>query len=85
MTSAPGAKASRSATGGPEEFQKIHDTVIKTSPNYFNVSQPITLEKDTGPMLDEIRNAHGERLDFTFHPSASVESKSATDASTKSC
>ncbi len=44
MTSAPGAKASRSATGGPEEFQKIHDTVIKTSPNYFNVSQPITLD-----------------------------------------
>jgi uncharacterized OsmC-like protein len=32
--------------GTPEDFQEIHETVIKTSPNYFNVSQPITLEAE---------------------------------------
>jgi uncharacterized OsmC-like protein len=30
--------------GTPEQFQQIHDNVIKTSPNYFNVSRPIRLE-----------------------------------------
>ena len=30
--------------GTDEQFQAIHDTVIKTSPNYFNVSRPITLD-----------------------------------------
>jgi uncharacterized OsmC-like protein len=30
--------------GTPEAFQEIHETVIRTSPNYFNVSQPITLD-----------------------------------------
>ncbi len=32
--------------GSPEDFQEIYETVIKTSPNYFNVSQPITLETE---------------------------------------
>lgn len=30
--------------GTPEEFQAIHDAVMKTSPNYFNISRPIRLE-----------------------------------------
>jgi uncharacterized OsmC-like protein len=32
--------------GTPEQFRKIHDTVCKTSPNYFNVSRPIRLDAD---------------------------------------
>jgi uncharacterized OsmC-like protein len=32
--------------GTPEQFRKIHDTVIKTSPNYFNVSRPIRIDAD---------------------------------------
>jgi hypothetical protein len=27
-----------------EQFQEIHENVIKTSPNYFNVSQPVRLD-----------------------------------------
>jgi len=27
--------------GSPEEFAEIHETVMKTSPNYFNISRPI--------------------------------------------
>ena len=30
--------------GTPEQFQKIHETVCATSPNYFNVSRPIRLD-----------------------------------------
>lgn len=30
--------------GTPEQFQAIHETVLKTSPNYFNLSRPIKLE-----------------------------------------
>jgi len=30
--------------GTPEQFQEIHENVIKTSPNYFNVSQPIRID-----------------------------------------
>ena len=30
--------------GTPEQFQEIHETVMKTSPNYFNVSQPVTID-----------------------------------------
>jgi uncharacterized OsmC-like protein len=30
--------------GSPEQYQKIHETVCRTSPNYFNVSQPIRLD-----------------------------------------
>jgi uncharacterized OsmC-like protein len=27
--------------GTPEQFEEIHQTVMKTSPNYFNISRPI--------------------------------------------
>jgi uncharacterized OsmC-like protein len=30
--------------GTPEQFQEIHETVMKTSPNYFNVSRPIRID-----------------------------------------
>jgi uncharacterized OsmC-like protein len=30
--------------GTPEQFREIHENVIKTSPNYFNVSRPIRLD-----------------------------------------
>lgn len=30
--------------GTPEQFQAIHETVIRTSPNYFNVSRPIAID-----------------------------------------
>ena len=30
--------------GTPEQFREIHDTVMKTSPNYFNVSRPIRID-----------------------------------------
>jgi uncharacterized OsmC-like protein len=30
--------------GTPEQFRAIHETVMKTSPNYFNLSRPIRLE-----------------------------------------
>jgi uncharacterized OsmC-like protein len=29
--------------GSPEQFEEIHETVLKTSPNYFNISRPIRL------------------------------------------
>ncbi len=32
--------------GTPEQFRAIHETVCRTSPNYFNVSQPIRLDAD---------------------------------------
>jgi uncharacterized OsmC-like protein len=32
--------------GTPEQFRQIHETVIKTSPNYFNVSRPVRLDAD---------------------------------------
>ena len=27
--------------GTPEQFAAIHDNVLRTSPNYFNISRPI--------------------------------------------
>ncbi len=30
--------------GTPEQFREIHETVLKTSPNYFNVSRPIRID-----------------------------------------
>jgi uncharacterized OsmC-like protein len=27
--------------GSPEQFEEIHQTVLKTSPNYFNISRPV--------------------------------------------
>jgi len=32
--------------GTPEQFKKIHEAVQKTSPNYFNLSQPVRLVAD---------------------------------------
>ena len=29
--------------GSPEQFEEIHQTVMKTSPNYFNISRPIRM------------------------------------------
>ena len=29
--------------GSPEQFEEIHQTVMKTSPNYFNLSRPVRL------------------------------------------
>ena len=29
--------------GTPEQFEEIHQTVMKTSPNYFNMSRPIKM------------------------------------------
>ena len=30
--------------GTPEQFQEIHETVMKTSPNYFNITRPVRLD-----------------------------------------
>ena len=30
--------------GTPEQFAEIHQTVLKTSPNYFNISRPIRVD-----------------------------------------
>ena len=30
--------------GTPEQYREIHETVIRTSPNYFNMSRPIRIE-----------------------------------------
>ena len=30
--------------GTPEQFEEIHETVKKTSPNYFNIVHPIKLD-----------------------------------------
>ena len=32
--------------GTPAQFREIHETVLKTSPNYFNVSQPVAIDAD---------------------------------------
>jgi uncharacterized OsmC-like protein len=32
--------------GTPEQFREIHETVIKTSPNYFNISRPIRIDTE---------------------------------------
>ena len=32
--------------GTPEQFREIHENVIKTSPNYFNISRPIRLDAE---------------------------------------
>lgn len=33
-----------SGNGTPEQFKEIHENVMKTSPNYFNISQPVRLD-----------------------------------------
>jgi uncharacterized OsmC-like protein len=30
--------------GTPEQFQAIHEAVARTSPNYFNISRPVTID-----------------------------------------
>ena len=30
--------------GTPEQFQEIHETVAKTSPNYFNIARPVKID-----------------------------------------
>jgi hypothetical protein len=30
--------------GTPEQFREIHENVMKTSPNYFNIASPIRLD-----------------------------------------
>jgi uncharacterized OsmC-like protein len=30
--------------GTPEQFQEIHDTVARTSPNYFNITRPVKID-----------------------------------------
>lgn len=30
--------------GTPEQFREIHETVLKTSPNYFNITRPVKIE-----------------------------------------
>jgi hypothetical protein len=30
--------------GTPQQYQTVHEQVLKTSPNYFNVSQPIRID-----------------------------------------
>ncbi|HYL60582.1 MAG TPA: hypothetical protein VEU51_17080 [Candidatus Acidoferrales bacterium] len=32
--------------GTPEQFREIHETVIKTSPNYFNITRPIAIDAE---------------------------------------
>jgi uncharacterized OsmC-like protein len=32
--------------GTPEQFREIHENVIRTSPNYFNISRPIRVDAD---------------------------------------
>jgi uncharacterized OsmC-like protein len=30
--------------GTPEQFRGIHETVMRTSPNYFNISRPVSID-----------------------------------------
>ena len=32
--------------GTPAQFREIHETVMKTSPNYFNITQPIAIDAE---------------------------------------
>ena len=32
--------------GTPEEFQEIHENVMNTSPNYFNITRPVRIDAD---------------------------------------
>jgi hypothetical protein len=32
--------------GSDTEFREIHDTVLQTSPNYFNIERPVELQAD---------------------------------------
>ena len=48
MTGAAGLRGDRlevriKGNGTPEQFEEIHQNVMKTSPNYFNLSRPIRM------------------------------------------
>ena len=30
--------------GTPEQFREIHETVMRTSPNYFNIARPVSID-----------------------------------------
>lgn len=32
--------------GTPEQFREVHETVMKTSPNFFNISRPVPIDAD---------------------------------------
>jgi uncharacterized OsmC-like protein len=32
--------------GTAEQFREIHETVVKTSPNYFNIAKPVAIDAD---------------------------------------
>jgi uncharacterized OsmC-like protein len=32
--------------GTPEQFQEIHEAVMRTSPNYFNVARPVRIDAE---------------------------------------
>jgi hypothetical protein len=32
--------------GTPAQFREIHETVMKTSPNYFNIAKPIRIDAE---------------------------------------
>ena len=32
--------------GTPEQFREVHETVMKTSPNFFNVTRPVPIDAD---------------------------------------
>jgi uncharacterized OsmC-like protein len=40
--------------GTPEQFREIHENVIKTSPNYFNVSRPVRLDAKLQVEVDQV-------------------------------
>jgi uncharacterized OsmC-like protein len=37
-------KVRMTGNGTPEQYQAIHEQVLKTSPNYFNIAQPIRVD-----------------------------------------
>jgi len=39
-------RARLAGDGTPEQFQKMHEVVQRTSPNYYNISQPIELTSE---------------------------------------
>jgi hypothetical protein len=36
-------RARPKGSGTLEQFREIHGTVVRTSPNYFNIAQPVTI------------------------------------------
>ena len=40
----PGPRRWRRDPGERGQYREIHETVMKTSPNYFNISRPIRID-----------------------------------------